>query len=90
MCDYESCNKNALLLKQNLPSSDVFNISISKKEGCLALLSIEFVIYQDVFYPITETVKLVLNNDKSYTLDSPISKDISLKTLENVITLLTA
>jgi hypothetical protein len=90
MCDYDSCNKNALFIKKTLPSGDIFNVSFFKKEGYLGQLNIEFVIYQDVFYPVTETVKLYLNNDRSYTLGSHLNKEISLKEIDKIVALVAA
>ena len=90
MCDYETCNNNALILKQKLPYGDIFNIIFMKEEGYIGLLYIEYVIYQDVFYPVTENVKLYINIDKTYKIDSPISKDISLEEINKIVTVLTA
>jgi hypothetical protein len=89
MSNYETCNNNALIYKQKLPSSDIYNITFLEKEGYLGLLYIQFVIYQDVFYPVTETVKLYINTDKSYKIDSPISKDIPVKEINRIVTALT-
>jgi hypothetical protein len=79
-----------LVLNKTLPSSDIFNITFIKKDGYLGILHIECVIYQDVFYPMTETIKLFINNDRSYSIDSPISKDISIKEIKKIVTAVTA
>jgi hypothetical protein len=69
-----------------MPKGDLFNISFFKKDGYLGLLYIEFITYPGVFYPVTETVKLYLNNDRSYKLESTVSKDISLKEIDRIVT----
>jgi hypothetical protein len=90
MIDYESCNNNATVLKRTLPSGDILDITFLKKEGYLGTLNIEFIIYQDVFYPVTETVKLNLNTDRSYITESKLSKDISVKEIKKIVTAITA
>lgn len=90
MCNYESCNKNVLFLKQSMPKGDLFNISFLKKGGYLGLLYIDFITYHDVFYPVTETVKLYIHNDRTFSLESSVSKDISLKEINKIVTAVTA
>jgi len=87
MYTYESCKKNAetIALNMGLPSSHIFNIELMEEESYAAIIKINFVICQDVFYPVLESGFIYLNFDGSYHSVMPYKKGLLTPELEKRI-----
>ena len=75
MPSYEDLLNKSHMINRSLilPSSDVMAVTFQKKDGFSAVICIEFVIDQDVFYPVTENGYIYIDNDGTYsTVESPL------------------
>lgn len=88
MPTYESCFKNLTELNSvlQLPNSNIFSINLIKDHKYEATLVIEFIVYQGVFYPVTERGYIHFNKDGTYKTVLPNHKDILAMSLEKRIT----
>ena len=73
-----------------LPSKNVLRIEIQKHQDYAAIIKIEFIIFQDVFYPVTEMGYIYVYQEGFCTYDEPIikTKAIDSKELRAVQTII--
>ena len=68
MLSHEDLLNKSYLINSTLilPSSDILTVTFQKKDGFAAVICIEYILDQDVFYPVIENGYIYIDNNGNY------------------------